>query len=44
MRDWTKKWELPNLDVTAIKNHHMILCYDDRARQVERNTGKVVGE
>lgn len=44
VRDWAVKYGLPNLDVTNVKDHHMILCYDDRARQVVPNTGEVVGD
>ena len=44
VRDWALKNGLPNLEVTNVKDHSMIILYDDRARQVEPNTGKVVGE
>jgi hypothetical protein len=33
---------LPTLDVTATKDFAMIKLYDDRCRQVEPNTGKLV--
>lgn len=44
IREWVQKYELPDLEATNIKDHSMILLYDDRARQVEPNTGKVIGE
>jgi hypothetical protein len=44
VRDWVTKYDLPDLEVTNVKDHSMIFLYDDRARQVIPNTGKVVGE
>lgn len=43
-----QKWlvneaNLPKLDVTNIKDHGMIMLYDDRCRQVIKNTGEIVG-
>ena len=35
---------LPELEVTCVKNYAMVELYDDRAVQVEFNTGKLIGE
>lgn len=32
------------LPITCSKDYGMVRLYDDRARQVERNTGRVIGE
>jgi hypothetical protein len=32
------------LPITATKDQYMVLLYDDRARQVEHNIGRVIGE
>ena len=44
VKDWSKKHNLPDLEVTNKKDYQMIVLYDDRARQVIQNTGVVVGE
>lgn len=35
--------KLPQLEITNIKDFGMVTLYDDRARQVEFNTGRLVG-
>jgi hypothetical protein len=40
--DWTEKHVGQRLEVTNIKDPHMIECYDDRAIQVLTNTGRRV--
>lgn len=44
IRRWSKEHLGRHLPVTCVKDPFMITLYDDRARQVEANTGKVVGE
>ncbi len=44
VKNWLKKNDLPDLEVTNKKDYQMIVLYDDRARQVIQNTGVVVGE
>lgn len=45
IRDWLQKEAgLPVLEVTATKDCGMIKLYDDRAIQVEVNTGRIVVE
>jgi hypothetical protein len=42
IRKWLKKNDLPALEITNIKDYNMLKLFDDRAVQVERNTGKLV--
>ena len=44
VKDWLKQHDLPDLEVTSQKDYMMVVLYDDRARQVVRNEGIVVGE
>lgn len=44
VKAWLKKHELPDLEVTNVKDFAMIALYDDRAVQVEMNTGKILGK
>lgn len=45
IQDWLENVAgLPRLEVTNIKDQGMILLYDDRCRQVIKNTGEIVGE
>ncbi|MCP4117787.1 MAG: hypothetical protein GY737_20795 [Desulfobacteraceae bacterium] len=39
---WLRENEIPNLEVTNIKDYDMIRLYDDRAVQVIANTGEIV--
>lgn len=41
VKKWLKKYHLPDLEVTNIKDMNMIKLYDDRAVAVEFNTGKI---
>jgi hypothetical protein len=43
IKKWLRKYGLPALPVTNIKGHDMIEFWDDRAKQVIPNTGKLVG-
>jgi hypothetical protein len=43
IRHWCFKHIGQVLDVTNIKDMHMVELYDDRAVQVEENTGKIIG-
>jgi hypothetical protein len=44
IQDWLEKeCGLPRLEVTNIKEFNMVELYDDRAVQVEFNTGELVG-
>ncbi len=42
IRKWLEKNGLPALEITNIKDYNMIKLFDDRAVQVERNTGKLI--
>ncbi|MBI9089266.1 MAG: hypothetical protein JEZ12_08620 [Desulfobacterium sp.] len=39
---WLRENEIPNLEVTNVKDYDMIRLYDDRAVQVIANTGEIV--
>jgi hypothetical protein len=39
VEEWLKKWGFPPLEVTNVKDFKMARLYDDRAVQVEENTG-----
>lgn len=41
VQDWLEGVGLPRLEVTNAKTPHMRRCYDDRAIQVEFNTGRL---
>ena len=40
---WLKEQGLPELEVTNIKDLYMLELWDDRSRQVIKNTGERVG-
>ena len=42
IQDWLEEQGLRRLPVTSRKDYGMIMCYDDRCIQVERNTGKLI--
>ncbi|WP_244154254.1 hypothetical protein [Desulfospira joergensenii] len=42
IRKWLKTHQLPELEITNIKDYHMLKLYDDRAVQVEKNTGRLI--
>lgn len=44
IQDWCETHLGQVLEITATKDLHMILLYDDRCRQVISNTGEIVGE
>lgn len=44
VQDWLESVGLPRLPVTNVKTPHMRRCYDDRAIQVEFNTGRLAVE
>jgi len=44
IKAWCKQHIGTELEVTNVKDLAMIELYDDRARQVEFNTGRVIGE
>ena len=44
VKRWLKYHGLPELDVTNIKRKDFEEIWDDRAIQVERNTGRCVGD
>jgi hypothetical protein len=44
INEWLKKHGLPDLEVTNCKDMNMIELWDDRAIQVEPNTGKPISE
>jgi hypothetical protein len=41
IKKWLKTNELPDLEVTNLKDEHMKELWDDRAVSVEKNTGKI---
>ncbi len=41
--DWLSANDLPKLDITNVKDMKMIELWDDRCKQVEINTGNVIG-
>jgi len=44
IKDWLEFQGLPRLQVTSVKDFFMLELYDDRAVQVEFNTGRIIGE
>jgi len=44
IEDWTERYIGHRLQVTCTKDFQMIRLYDDRACQVEKNTGRLIGE
>jgi hypothetical protein len=44
IKKWCKQWLGQALPITNVKDHGLTTLYDDRAVQVERNTGKLIGE
>ena len=44
IKKWLKQHELPDLEVTNLKDQKMIEFWDDHAVQVQKNTGKRIGE
>jgi hypothetical protein len=43
IQDWTQKHLGHRLPITNVKDEHMRAIYDDRAIQLERNTGRILG-
>lgn len=43
IQDWLESVGLPRLEVTNVKDYGMIELWDDRAVQVQANTGEPVG-
>jgi hypothetical protein len=41
IKKWLKANELPDLEITNLKDQHMTCFYDDRAVSVEKNTGRI---
>lgn len=41
VQEWLESVGLPRLEVTAVKDGLMEVCYDDRARQIVSNTGEL---
>jgi hypothetical protein len=44
VQNWLQNNGMPRLEVTNIKDQYMVELYDDRAVQVEFNTGYIMGE
>lgn len=42
VRKWLKSQGLPELEITNVKDYQMLRLYDDRAIQVEKNTGRLI--
>lgn len=43
MYAWLQQHGLPRLRITCVKDFQMVRLYDDRAFQVETNTGRIIG-
>ena len=43
IKEWLKENGLPDLEITNIKDPGMLILYDDRAVQVQKNTGRLIG-
>lgn len=43
IRKWLRRNGLPELEITNVKDYEMQRLYDDRAVQVEQNTGRIIG-
>jgi hypothetical protein len=43
VQQWLNKYNLPDLEVTNVKDMYMIELWDDRAIQVIKNTGIAIG-
>lgn len=44
IRKWLDKQGLPDLEITNVKDYSMERLYDDRAVQVEANTGRIISD
>ena len=44
LRRWMKEHLGEVLEITNVKNPGLIAFYDDRAVQVEKNTGRIIGD
>ena len=44
IEDWLEENDIGGLEITNEKDFEMILLYDDRCVQVEKNTGRIIGE
>jgi len=42
IREWLSQNNLPELEITNVKDFGMIMLYDDRCRQVVSNSGKII--
>ena len=43
IQKWLRRNGLPELEITNVKDYEMQRLYDDRAVQVEQNTGRIIG-
>jgi hypothetical protein len=44
IRKWLAANDLPPLEITNVKDYMMSRLYDDRCIQVEKNTGRLIGD
>lgn len=44
LRHWCLVWLGREIPITATKDGDMVVLFDDRAVQVERNTGRIIGD
>jgi len=44
IQKWLEKNSLPGLEITNVKDYNMERLYDDRAVQVESNTGRIISD
>ena len=44
IRKWLADHGLPELEITNVKDYNMLRLYDDRAIQVEHNTGRLISK
>ena len=44
IQEWLKENGIPDLEITNVKDFAMWMLLDDRCVQVEKNTGRLIGE
>lgn len=42
--EWLKRYGLGGLEITNMKDKYCTVIYDDRSVQVEKNTGRILGD
>lgn len=44
IKKWLKKHNLPDWEITNVKDMHCVEIWDDRCRQCKKNTGELIGQ